>query len=214
MFVHQGRVEKEMKKILAVLLLVLVIFSVAVSSQSIQDVQVLLYGEVNMQLAYDVTNEIQEANALNLDTPIYMYINSPGGSVLAGGIIVDAITSSRRPVYTVDVALAASMAGYIYSYGQEKFMEPHAILMFHDASLTLTGDMSHIQTQVIINQSLLDTYNAHLGQVTGLPKNVILDHLYNQWWMLPADAMKNHLLTAVVVPVGIIVPKGVKQPES
>jgi ATP-dependent Clp protease protease subunit len=108
------------------------------------DQPVTLYGDVDERTASIVVSQIQAANRLRTSAPILMFIDSPGGSVLAGNRIVDAMQASRRPIYTVDVEFAASMAAYIWAFGEQRYMMPRAILMLHDASLEGDGELDHL----------------------------------------------------------------------
>ena len=58
--------------------------------------------------------------------PIILYINSPGGSVIDGYGLIDAILCSKTPVYTVNQALCASMGFLIFLAGQKRFSMPRS----------------------------------------------------------------------------------------
>lgn len=159
---------------------------------------VTLYGEVNDKSASHVVAAIHAANAAKSSNPILLFINSGGGDVLAGGRIVDAITASRRPVYTVNVSLAASMAAIIFSYGQKRFCLPHAITMFHDASMAWQGDADKLTSRLSIFNSLMRSYNAHIAELLGASVEQIDAHEHVEWWISPNECVESHLCTAVI----------------
>ena len=66
--------------------------------------------------------------------PLYLLIDSPGGSVFAGTKIISAIEASIRPVYTVCLGLCASMGAMIHSYGHKRFAVDRSVLMYHPAA--------------------------------------------------------------------------------
>ncbi len=66
--------------------------------------------------------------------PIVLYINSPGGSVVDGYGLIDAITSSITPVYTVNQALCASMGFLIFIAGHKRYSMEHSEFLMHDGS--------------------------------------------------------------------------------
>lgn len=66
--------------------------------------------------------------------PIIIYINSPGGSVSDGYSLIDAIRISKTPVYTVNLALCASMGFLIFIAGHKRYAMPHAEFLMHDGS--------------------------------------------------------------------------------
>lgn len=161
---------------------------------------VTLYGEVSPENAAKLIAGIQEANEQKTDDPIYLYINSPGGDVLSGGMIVDAMSASRRPIYTVAVGMAASMAAFIHTYGAKRYMAPHSVLMFHRASVGMEDDLSHIAERIALVNRIVAEYEQHLSKLTGLSIAEIQAHENTQWWMLPAEALKNHLIDGVLNP--------------
>lgn len=159
-----------------------------------------LYGEVSPESAAKLIAGIQTANEDKTDNPVYLYINSPGGDVLSGGMIVDAMAVSRRPIYTVVVGMAASMAAYIHTYGAKRFMAPHSVLMFHRASVGIEDDMSHIAERMALYTRVIGDYEQHLSKMTGLSLAEIQGHENTQWWLLPSDALRNHLIDGVLNP--------------
>ena len=66
--------------------------------------------------------------------PIILYINSPGGCVTDGYSLIDAIRLSKTPVYTVNLALAASMGFLIFIAGHKRYALPHSEFLMHDGS--------------------------------------------------------------------------------
>lgn len=159
-----------------------------------------LYGEVSQESAAKLIAGIQADNEQKTDAPIYLYINSPGGDVISGGMIVDAIAASRRPIYTVAIGMAASMGALIHTYGVKRYMAPHSILMFHRASIGMEDDLSHIQERINVINRIVAEYEQHLAKLTGLSIAEIQGHENTQWWMLPAEAQKNHLIDGVLNP--------------
>ena len=63
---------------------------------------------------------------------IQLYINCPGGNVVEGYNICNAILKSKTPVDTYDVGIAASMAGAIFMMGRQRVMADYSILMIHN----------------------------------------------------------------------------------
>lgn len=64
--------------------------------------------------------------------PVILFVNSRGGDVLAGMTILDAILTSKTPIYTVNIGIAYSMAFYIVACGKERFALPNATFLLHD----------------------------------------------------------------------------------
>ncbi len=109
---------------------------------------VTLYGKVSDEAAATLIEQIQAANKENTSKPILLYINSPGGSVLAGGLIIDAMEASRRPIITVCTSACISMAFYVFEHGSKRLMLPHSLLMAHEMSAGVDGDLGHMESLV------------------------------------------------------------------
>lgn len=93
---------------------------------------IVIADTINDELALKVMLLLRHMDNLSHD-PIYLYINSGGGSVTAGLTIVDNIALIKSPVYTVCYGIAASMAAVIFSVGEKghRYMTPHSELMIH-----------------------------------------------------------------------------------
>ena len=90
--------------------------------------------------------------------PIFIYINSPGGSVIDGLSLVDAITNSKTPVYTINLALAASMAFHIFIAGHKRFSMPNSIFLSHQGESASWGTASQVRERVeLFATSLADS---------------------------------------------------------
>jgi ATP-dependent Clp protease protease subunit len=159
---------------------------------------VTLYGEVNEKSASHVIAAIHAANRMRTKEPIFLFINSGGGNILAGGRIIDAMTASRRPIYTVNVSLAASMGAIIFSYGEQRFCLEHSITMLHDASMEWSGDAAMLASRLSIFNALMHSYNVHLAQETGLSVEQVEEREHIEWWISPAECIRSHLCTAVI----------------
>lgn len=93
---------------------------------------VYIYGEINGDSAPFVVQQLLTLGASA--EPIFVLINSPGGSVLSGATIISALQAAKGPVNTVCVELCASMAAMIHQYGTNRLVINRSILMFHPAS--------------------------------------------------------------------------------
>lgn len=106
---------------------------------------------------------------------IYLYINSPGGSVTAGLSIIDTMHHIKPDVATVVVGLAASMGSLILSQGQKgkRFMLPNAEVMIHQPSGGAYGQAADIditarhilKTRARLNQMLAKATGQKLSKI-------------------------------------------------
>ncbi len=104
---------------------------------------ILLNGEIN-----DTTTNIWIAELLYLesvsDDDIYIYINSPGGSITAGLALYDTMKYIKPKVITICVGLAASMAAFILSSGTRRYALENSEIMIHEPSTNFGGNASDI----------------------------------------------------------------------
>lgn len=121
--------------------------------------------------------------------PVYLLINSPGGSVLDGAQIVSAIESSKEPVYTVCLQICASMAAIIHQYGTKRFSVDRSILMFHDASGGLQGSMPQMKSRLKLLDNYVTKMDANVAMRTGQSLDSFLSKVSNEIWLDAEDAM-------------------------
>ena len=101
---------------------------------------------------------------------IWLYINSPGGSVTAGMAIFDTMQWSSNDVATVAMGLAASMGQFLLSAGEKgkRFALPHARIMMHQPSGGIGGTASDIKIQaeqlLHIKKQMAELIAQHTGQ--------------------------------------------------
>jgi ATP-dependent Clp protease protease subunit len=100
---------------------------------------------------------------------IFLYINSPGGSVSAGLSIIDTMHHIKPPVATVCVGLAASMGSLILSQGAKgkRFVLPNAEVMIHQPSGGAYGQASDIDITAKHILKTRDRLNKMLAKATG-----------------------------------------------
>lgn len=165
-----------------------------------KDAPITLYGEVNAKSAGDVIDAIHAANKLGLRKPILLFLNSPGGSVLSGNMIIDAMESSRRPVVTINVGLCASMCAIAFEHGHRRLTTRNAILMLHEASAGTEGDLSHMASQVMLWMRVVARHERYIADRAGMPVEVLRAHEQSQWWLLSEDAIDAHLADAIISP--------------
>lgn len=173
--------------------------SLAAPPEQRQSEAVTLYGEVDMASAAKVIAGIQAQNKIDTKLPILLFINSPGGDVIAGNMILDAMMASRRPIITVDVGMAASMAAFVFEAGSKRVISPGAILMFHEASMGAQGDLSHVRSRVDVVSRLVDRYETFVAKRAGISLEAYRAHAAAQWWLLDSEAVDAKLADVVAL---------------
>lgn len=150
---------------------------------------VFLNGEIGAE-AVVVAQEISQ-KALN-GKPLYLVINSPGGSVLDGAQIVSAIQASPVPVYTICQSLCASMAAIIHQSGAKRLMVDRSILMFHDAAGGVQGTFPQIKDRFEFFNSYVMKMDSEIARRAGLTLPEFLAKLNPECWRDAEDSLREH----------------------
>lgn len=101
--------------------------------------QVFMYGTIDTKKAEIVNKQLRALDKEN-KKPIGLWINSPGGSVIAGFSIIDTMNTICSEVATVIIGQAASMAGLVSVAGDKRLMTINSRWMSHDMSGGIWGD--------------------------------------------------------------------------
>jgi ATP-dependent Clp protease protease subunit len=131
---------------------------------------VFLGSEVKDENANAICAQMLLLNAEDDRRDIYLYINSPGGSVDAGMAIYDTMQYVSNDVATFGMGLAASMGQFLLCAGTEgkRYALPHARIMMHQPSGGLGGSASDIKIQaeqsLYIKKVLFELISRHTGQ--------------------------------------------------
>lgn len=152
-------------------------------------------------IVFHILKYNREDKGINVEDrkPILLYINSPGGSVIDGYGLIDAITCSKTPVYTINQALCASMGFLIFLAGEKRFTFPRSEFLMHDGA---TGGFDS-------TSKMKDRMDFEIGQIEPMTKNYIMsrtnisEELYDnkyrvEWYMLPKEAKEHGVVTHIV----------------
>ena len=131
---------------------------------------IFLGSEVRDENAYAICAQMLLLNAEDPHSDIYLYINSPGGSVDSGMAIFDTMQWISNDVATVAMGLAASMGQFLLSAGTpgKRYALPHSRIMMHQPSGGLGGTASDIRIQaeqsLHIKRTMAQLIAKHTGQ--------------------------------------------------
>ncbi|MCL2653453.1 MAG: ATP-dependent Clp protease proteolytic subunit [Propionibacteriaceae bacterium] len=131
---------------------------------------IFLGSEVEDTNANAICAQMLLLNAEDHDKDIYLYINSPGGSIDAGMAIYDTMQWISNDVATVAMGLAASMGQFLLSAGAKgkRFALPHARILMHQPSGGLGGTATDIRIQaeqsLHIKKTMAELIAQHTGQ--------------------------------------------------
>lgn len=137
-------------------------------SKLLKDRIVFLSGEIDDNLANTVVAELLYLDSLSHED-IYLYINSPGGSVSSGLAIYDTMNFIKSDVATICFGLAASMGAFLLSSGKKgkRFILPNADVMIHQVLGRSEGQASDIKIATDRILDLRKRLNHILSKNTG-----------------------------------------------
>ena len=154
---------------------------------------VFLGSEVNDDVANYLTAQMLYLEGEDPEKDIWLYINSPGGSVTAGMAIYDTMQFIQPDVATICMGLAASMGQFLLCAGApgKRFSLPHARIMMHQPSGGLQGQASDIAIQaeqiIFIKRLMAEKIAEHTGQSV---EQVEADSERDRWFT--ADQAKEY----------------------
>ncbi|MDR1079311.1 MAG: ATP-dependent Clp protease proteolytic subunit [Propionibacteriaceae bacterium] len=130
---------------------------------------IFLGSELKDENANAICAQMLLLNAEDPHRDVYLYINSPGGSVDAGMAIFDTMQWISNDVATVAMGLAASMGQFLLSAGAQgkRFALPHSRIMMHQPSGGLGGTASDIRIQAEQSIHIKKTMSALIAEHTG-----------------------------------------------
>lgn len=99
-------------------------------SRLLKDRIIFLSGEINDSVANIVISELLYLDNINHED-IYLYINSPGGSITSGMSIYDTMNFVSSKVITIGLGMCASMAAFLLSSGNTRLALPNTEIMIH-----------------------------------------------------------------------------------
>lgn len=115
-------------------------------SRLLKDRIIFLSGEIDDNLSNTIVSELLYLDSLNHED-IYLYINSPGGSITSGMAIMDTMNFIKSNVRTICLGMAASMAAFLLSCGTKgkRFALPNAEVMIHQPLGGVNGQATEIK---------------------------------------------------------------------
>lgn len=161
---------------------------------------VFLGQEVTADSANLIVAQMLFLEAEDPEKDIYLYINSPGGSVSAGLGIYDTMNHIGPDVCTICVGLAASMGAFLLTAGKKgkRMSLPNSRIMIHQPLGGAQGQATDIEIQAKEILYLKDMLNKALADNTGQPLEKIEDDTERDFFMSPQEAMEYGLIDQVI----------------
>ena len=172
-------------------------------SRLLKDRIIFLSEDVNHASASLVVAQLLFLESEDPDREIYLYINSPGGSITDGMAIVDTINYIKCPVTTICVGLAASMGAVLLASGTKgkRFATPNAEILIHQP-LIAGGGISGQTTEIKIHADHMvktrEKLNKLLSERTGQDLATIERDTERDTYMTAEEALKYGLIDGIM----------------
>jgi ATP-dependent Clp protease protease subunit len=157
-----------------------------VYSRLLNDRIIFLGQQVDDEIANKITAQMLLLAAADQDKDIYLYINSPGGSVTAGMAVYDTMQYIQNDVVTIGMGMAASMGQFLLTGGAagKRFALPNTDIMMHQGSAGIGGTASDIKIQaerlLRMKRRMLELTAQHTGKdVERIEKDSQRDNWFN-----------------------------------
>ncbi|WP_428772760.1 ATP-dependent Clp endopeptidase proteolytic subunit ClpP [Vibrio sp.] len=169
-------------------------------SRLLKERVIFLTGQVEDHMANLVVAQLLFLESENPDKDIFLYINSPGGSVTAGMSIYDTMQFIKPNVSTVCMGQACSMGAFLLAGGAQgkRYVLPNSRVMIHQPLGGFQGQASDIQIHAQEILSIKHKLNTLLAEHTGQPMEVIERDTDRDNFMSAEQAVEYGLVDAVL----------------
>jgi ATP-dependent Clp protease protease subunit len=169
-------------------------------SRLLKDRIILLGSAIDDHVASLICAQLLFLESEDPEKEIYMYINSPGGSVSSGMAIYDTMQYISAPVATLCMGQAASMGALLLGSGEKgmRYALPHSRIMIHQPLGGAQGQATdiHIHAQEILR--LRDELNGIMADHTGQKLKKISEDTERDYFMSSKEAMEYGLIDKVM----------------
>jgi len=170
-------------------------------SRLLKDRIIFLGSIIDDNVSNVVIAQLLHLEAEDPDKDIYMYINSPGGSVSAGLAIYDTIQYIRPDVSTICMGQASSMGAFLLAAGcsQKRFALPNSRIMIHQPLGGVRGQASDIEIHTKEILLLKDKLNRILQKHTNQPLEQIIIDTDRNFFMSAEESKKYGIIDEVII---------------
>lgn len=168
-------------------------------SRLLSDRIIFLSGEITDDTANIIISELLYLDSLSNDD-IYLYINSPGGSVTAGLAIFDTMNYIKSDVQTIVVGMAASMGAFLLASGTKgkRCALPNSEIMIHEVLGGTEGQATVVKIQADRILKLRDKMNSLLAKLTNKSITRINKDTERDYFMSAQEALNYGLIDKIL----------------
>lgn len=160
-----------------------------------------LRGRVDESSARPLIKQLQDFAAIS-NKPIYLLINSPGGSVVDGMEIVNTMRAIKTllgiRITCVIESEAFSMAAIIQAFCSQTYAQQNSAIMFHQAKYSVQGETAQVLSRVLFITEYLEQINAEVAAQMGIDPAEYRQRILVEWWMTANTAASIGLVDGIV----------------
>ena len=171
-------------------------------SRLLKDRIIMLGSQIDDNVANSIVSQLLFLQAQDSEKDIYLYINSPGGSVTAGFAIYDTIQHIKPDVQTICIGMAASMGSFLLAAGAKgkRFALPNAEVMIHQPLGGAQGQATEIEIAANHILKTREKLNRILSERTGQSIEKIQQDTDRDNFLTAAEAKAYGLIDEVMEP--------------
>ncbi|WP_066895383.1 ATP-dependent Clp endopeptidase proteolytic subunit ClpP [Clostridium nigeriense] len=169
-------------------------------SRLLKDRIIMLSGEINDTVSNLVVAQLLFLESEDPDKDIYLYINSPGGSITSGMAIYDTMQYIKPDVSTICIGMAASMGSFLLSSGAKgkRFALPNSEIMIHQPLGGFQGQATDFDIHAKRILKIKESLNKILSENTNQPIEKIKSDVERDYFMTADEAMNYGLVDKVI----------------
>lgn len=158
--------------------------------------KLFLNSEVSQFSVHELVKHILQINREDAEIPpserkpILLYIASRGGEVDSGYALIDAIETSRTPVYTINLGFEYSMAFLIGLAGHKRFAFPNSRFLMHDGSTFIYDSGAKAQDQMEFNKKGEARIRQYVLAKTKISAEMYDERQRTEWYMFADEAQR------------------------
>mgnify|MGYP001068408762 CR=1 FL=1 len=169
-------------------------------SRLLSDRIVVLGTPIDDNVANLITAQLLYLESQDPEKDVYLYINSPGGSITSLFAIYDTMQFIRPDVVTVVMGLAASAASVLLAAGAKgkRYAMPHARVMLHQPHGGAQGQATDIEIQARLIVQMREQLNRILSEATGQPYEKVARDTERDFWLMADEALEYGLVDEIL----------------
>ena len=175
-----------------------------------EDNHIYFYSEVSKKTVYELNREIRVITQKMLDMqrkynidppPIYLHINSYGGSIFAAMSTVDVIKYNKVPIYSIVEGCAASAATLMSVVAKKRYIRPNSHMLIHQLSTIFRGKMDEFDDEMKNLNKLMDLIKNIYKEHTSVPTRKLNEILKHDIWWDAKKCIDNNLVDDIITDI-------------